>query len=305
MSLLERTWQRAKQWRTIPFGPVAVFFRAGRRVRVSGPGPTFGHSRSPRAAQAGFVLAGEQESPRETPSGADAEVALLVGVGPGFGFALARTLAESGMRVVVASRRTQPLESLVQSLRGAGHKAAAHGCDATDERSVQRLMEQVGARWGVPSLVVYSVQGSGPGGVVDVEVAALEEYWRQNCLGGFIVARDAARRMLPVGRGTIVLVGSTSSLVGRAGHLNLAVGKFGLRAVAQVLAREVWNRGIHVVHLLVDADIREDDADASACPQSDPRDIAETVLQLHRQKRSAWTSELDVRPHDEQFWEHC
>jgi NAD(P)-dependent dehydrogenase (short-subunit alcohol dehydrogenase family) len=194
---------------------------------------------------------------------------------------------------------------LVREIQQAGNVASAFGCDATDERSVERLMNWTETQVGVPHLVVYAVQGSGPGDVVDVEVAALEESWRQNCLGGFIVAREAARCMAPIGRGSIVLVGSTSSLIGRAGHLSLAVGKFGLRAVAQVLSREVWRRGIHVAHLVIDADIKEDCADPAADPQSDPYHIAELLYQVHCQKKSAWTSELDVRPWNERFWEHC
>src|SRR6185295_10285778 len=113
-----------------------------------------------------------------------------------------------------------------------------------------------------------------PGRVIEVEVAAFEESWRKNCLGGFIVAREAARQMVRLGRGTIVLVGSTSSLIGRTDHLNLAVGKFGLRALAQVLAREVWPLGVHVAHVVIDADIKEGDDDKASIPQADPEHLA-------------------------------
>jgi NAD(P)-dependent dehydrogenase (short-subunit alcohol dehydrogenase family) len=102
-----------------------------------------------------------------------------------------------------------------------------------------------------------------------------------------------------------VFVGSTSSLIGRAGHLNLAVGKFGQRALAQVMARELWPRGIHVVHAVVDADIAEEPLQAATTPQSDPSHIAAAILALHRQPKTAWTSELDLRPWNERFWEHC
>ncbi|HEX6361451.1 MAG TPA: short-chain dehydrogenase, partial [Albitalea sp.] len=115
------------------------------------------------------------------------------------------------------------------------------------------------------------------------------------------------RRMVPAGRGSIVLIGSTSSLIGREGHLNLAVGKFGLRALAQVLSRELWNRGIHVAHVVIDADILEPGSQVAdvASRAADPEHIAELVYSVHRQRRSAWTSELDVRPWNERFWEHC
>jgi NAD(P)-dependent dehydrogenase (short-subunit alcohol dehydrogenase family) len=158
---------------------------------------------------------------------------------------------------------------------------------------------------GVPNLAIYSVQGFSPGRALDVDVPAFEECWRQNCLGGFIVARESAREMSRLGRGTIALIGSTSGLIGRADHLNLAVGKFGLRALAQVMSRELWTVGIHVVHVVIDADIKEDEAFDPAIPQSDPKHIAELLYALHRQPKSAWTSEIDVRPWNESFWEHC
>ena len=111
--------------------------------------------------------------------------------------------------------------------------------------------------------------------------------------------------MSPSGRGSIILVGSTSSIIGRAGHLNLAAGKFGQRAIAQVLARELWPVGIHVAHLLIDADISENDSEGDLGTSSDPKQIAEAVVSIHRQPKTAWTSEMDIRPWNEQFWEHC
>jgi NAD(P)-dependent dehydrogenase (short-subunit alcohol dehydrogenase family) len=157
----------------------------------------------------------------------------------------------------------------------------------------------------VPDLVVYSLQWCGPGLAIEIEAPAFEAAWRHNCLGAFHVCRAAARQMIKRGTGTLILVGSTSSLLGRAGHLNLAVGKFGQRALAQVLARELWPKGIHVAHVVIDADISEDPADHPQEVRADPDHIAEAVLAVHRQPSSAWTSELDLRPWNERFWEHC
>jgi NAD(P)-dependent dehydrogenase (short-subunit alcohol dehydrogenase family) len=148
------------------------------------------------------------------------------------------------------------------------------------------------------------MQNSTPDRAVDMEVDAFEDCWRTNCLAGFIVARQAAREMLPLGYGSILLVGSTSALLGRENHLSLAVGKFGLRATAQVMARELWKQGIHVAHVVIDADIREP-GNESNLAQSDPVDIADVIYSVHRQPRSAWTSEVDIRPFNEKFWEHC
>lgn len=213
--------------------------------------------------------------------------------------------AKAGMAVVLVSRDAERLDRLVEAIHEVGGTAFAYACDATSEISMAGLMKAVVANHGVPHLVAYSLQYFGPGQVVDVEVCAFEEAWKHNCLGAFLVARGAARAMLPLRRGTIVLVGSTSSLIGRAGHLNLSVGKFGQRALAQVLARELWPKGIHVAHVVIDADIHEGDLRDDGGPQSHPSDIADLVLTLHRQPRSAWTSEVDVRPSEERFWEHC
>jgi len=297
--LVARIWRRAKQWNKVPLGPINLWIRAARHTPISRNTPRrpFHHS--------GHREPGSHAKAAMSPAVTTCETALLIGVGPGLGFALARKLAGCGMKVALASRQAERLEPLVRELTQSGCAARAYGCDATDERSVHDLMGLVVSELGTPHLVAYAVQGFGPGKVVDVEVAAFEESWRQNCLGGFIVAREAARRMLPLRRGSIVLVGSTSSLIGRAAHLNLAVGKFGLRALAQVLARELWHQGIHVAHLVIDADIKEDGACASGEPQADPDHLAELLYSLHRQPSSAWTSELDARPWNERFWEHC
>jgi NAD(P)-dependent dehydrogenase (short-subunit alcohol dehydrogenase family) len=212
------------------------------------------------------------------------------------------------MCVALASRNSEHLDPLVAELRSVTDcTAQAYGCDATNEISVRKLMALVSKDMGIPHLVIYAVQGFARGRAIEVEVPAFEESWRQNCLGAFIVAREAARKMLPLHRGTIIMTGSTSGLIGRAGHLNLAVGKFGLRALAQVMARELSPEGIHVAHLVIDADIKEpgQSVESAAEPQAYPEHVADLVLLLHRQQRSAWTSELDVRPWNESFWEHC
>lgn len=315
---MQSVWRQMKTSRSLPLGPVALFFRFVRRVPVSGNTRRRWWSllSRQRLAPAGAADVGSRPVPAAAAVGINTglagvagerrvETALIVGVGPGLGHALARTLAAAGMQVALASRNAERLDPLVEQVRAAsGQAVRAYGCDATNERSVQSLMARVSTDLGVPDLVIYSLQSFGPGRTVDIEVPAFEEGWRQNCLGGFIVAREAARCMLPHQRGTIVLVGSTSGLLGRADHLNLAVGKFGLRALSQVMARELWPEGIHVVHCVIDADIQEE-AEAMDYPQSRPQDIADLINTLHRQPQSCWSSEIDVRPWNERFWEHC
>jgi NAD(P)-dependent dehydrogenase (short-subunit alcohol dehydrogenase family) len=312
---LSSMWTYAKQWKRLPFGPVSVVYRAERTVRVSSNlrrrlGYWFErvfrrHGLHPapmkHIASGPVAETGEANLPVKCK-----ETALIVGVGPGFGYALARKLAQSGMRVALASRNAERLDTLVAELSAIpGCEARAYGCNATNEASVNELVSYVSKDFAVPDLVVYSVQSFSPGKTVDVELPAFEDCWRHNCLGGFLVAREAARTMAPLNRGTIVLVGSTSGVIGRADHLNLAVGRFGLRAIAQVMARELGPRGIHVLYLIIDADIREIENFKPDAPQARPEDIAEVVYTMHRQPATAWTSELDVRPSNETFWEHC
>ena len=313
MKLLQSIWSKSKHWHAIPLGPVSVMYRFARTTPVSSNArrqlvqvvqhrlwrrpPRMPHQEPSPARESPAVVPPVLGVPQN---------AVIVGVGPGLGFALARCLAKSGMNVALASRNAERLDPLVRQLRSISTRTIrAYGCNATSEPSVKQLVAYVLAEMGVPDLVIYAVQDFGPGRALDVEVPRFEDCWRQNCLGAFLVAREAARAMLPLNRGTIVLIGSTSGLIGRANHLNLAVGKFGLRALSQVLARELWPEGIHVVHLVIDADIKEDESIDTHDPQADPDDISDLVYSLHRQRRSSWTSEVDARPWRERFWEHC
>lgn len=285
-------------------GPLSLLYRFERAVPV-----TRNKSRrlkpGQRIADISRIESIRPELASPIPGGRNRGVALIVGVGPGFGYAMAHHLAADGFEVILASRNAARLSPLVEEIAARGGTAVAYGCDATMETSVIALFTLIRTNHGIPIFVIYSLQSFGPGGVVDIEAAAFEEGWKHNCLGAFLVARTAAREMLPKSEGTIVLIGSTSSLIGREGHLNLAVGKFGQRALAQVLARELWPKGIHVAHVVIDADIRDDMTPADEEVHSDPEHIARTVLNLHDQPRSAWTSEIDIRPWNEKFWEHC
>lgn len=301
-TLIQNIWKNLKRLRTIKFGPVALAFKFERAVRITPDSRQRLRRAQPRMPHPSSARV---PHPEPVPPPSSREIALIVGVGPGLGHALARRLAAEGMSVVMASRNATRLGHLASEIEASGGMACAYGCDATNEKSVAELFAQVQARHGVPNLVVYSLQCFGPGQAVEVEVPAFEEGWRHNCLGAFLVAREAARAMVPAQRGTIILTGSTSSLLGRAGHLNLAVGKFGQRAIAQVMARELWPQGIHVAHLVIDADIQEDRPDPTEKTQSDPNHIADVMFNLHRQARTAWTSEIDARPWNENFWEHC
>jgi len=233
------------------------------------------------------------------------DTAIVVGVGPGLGLAVVRACVRAGMNVTAASRHVDQVAALTRDL---GDSVRAGACDATDEQDVQKLFAASAKAFGPPSLVVFNVGAFVPKGLLDTGVDEFERCWRIGCLGGFLVGREAARAMLEgAGEGgTVIFTGATASLRGSARFHNLAVGKFGLRALAQSMAREFGPQGIHVAHVVIDGQIRgeregyrEDQRGQDAVLH--PEAIAASYLALHRQPRNAWTHELDLRPWVEKF----
>jgi NAD(P)-dependent dehydrogenase (short-subunit alcohol dehydrogenase family) len=307
---IDRMWRRAKSPVAVPLGPVQMLVTLRRRIRVS-------NNKYRRTLQARMngnhasstavleLLSSPETVARPTPVLSTGEMAVVVGVGPGLGHGVAGRLSAAGFKVALASRNAERLDQLVATLREANPWVRAYGCDATHQASVADMFQHAVEDFGEPTLVVYAVQDGGRVRLLDAEPAAVEDAWRSNCLGALLVTQEAGRRMVARGRGTIVLVGATSGLIGRAGYLHFALGKFGLRALAQVAARELGPQGVHVAHLVIDAEIAEAENEACTQPTMRAIDIAEVVYQLHRQPRSSWTHELDARPFDERFWEHC
>ena len=234
----------------------------------------------------------------------DREVAVIVGVGPGLGFALVRRFARAGMAVALAARSKERLEQLLAG-EPVEH-AKVYACDATDKAAVDRLFTEVEQDLGAPEVVVFNAGAFRPGGILEIEPGEFEQCWRIGCLAGFLVGQAAARRMVAQGHGTILFTGATAALRGSARFANLAVPKFGLRALAQSMARELGPQGVHVGHVIIDGQIlseRYAQLEAERGPDSllEPDAIAEMYYQLHAQPRSAWTLELDLRPWSEKF----
>lgn len=227
-------------------------------------------------------------------------VALVVGAGPGLGMALARRFAEGGFAVAIASRDRARLDA------SAGNGIHPYACDAGDAASVAALFDAIARDHGDPSLVVYNASAMVRGSVLDLDPAEVERAWRISCLGALHVGQQAARRMVTTGKGTILFTGATAALRGGANFAGFAVGKFGQRALAQSMARDLGPKGIHVAHVIVDGLIaaeRNKAFRAEHGPDSalDPAAIAEAYWQLHLQPKSAWTQELDLRPWVEKF----
>jgi len=231
--------------------------------------------------------------------------AIIVGAGTGTGAELAKLLASEGYPVVLARRDAAPLAPLQGEIERAGGSALPVAADASDEAQVKALFDAAAERFGTPELVVFNVAGLTMARVAETSLAQFEQMWQASSLGGFLVGREAARRMLPARRGSILFVGATASVKSSAGFAAFAAGKQGLRAVAGSLARELGPEGIHVAHLVIDGIIdvprvRERMPEIAEAKGEDgliqPQSIARALLWLHRQPRDAWTFELDLRP---------
>ena len=240
--------------------------------------------------------------------------ALVVGVGAeqGLGAALGRRFAAGGHHVLLAGRTPDRLERAAQAIGSAGGSAEAVVADATQEDAVVRLFDRAmapGQGLEPVDLVAFNAGNNRRVGLRETEAALFEEFWRVGCLAGFLVGREAARRMAPLGRGTILFTGATGSLRGGTGFAAFAAAKAGLRMVAQSMAREFGPMGLHVAHVVIDGGIdgerlRRAFPERAAMGEDGllhPDAIAETYWQIHRQQRSAWTHEVDLRPFRETF----
>ena len=237
-------------------------------------------------------------------------VCLVVGAGDGLGSAVARAFAAEGLAVCITrrARNLERLEALTDEIRAAGGEAHAFGCDARDESEVMSLFERIEAEIGPLEVVVFNIGANVRFPIVETTSRVFTKVWEMACFAGFLAGREAARVMAPRGRGTLIFTGATASLRGRDGFAAFAAAKAGLRALAQSLARELGPQGVHVAHVVVDGavdgtfirSIRGEVDDLLARDSIlKPEEMAASYVHLHRQPRSAWTHELDLRPWSE------
>jgi NAD(P)-dependent dehydrogenase (short-subunit alcohol dehydrogenase family) len=225
--------------------------------------------------------------------------ALIVGAGSGLSASLARALAKDGIKVALAARSTGDLDALVKQTG-----ARAFACDAAKRGEVEKLFADVDASVGTPDIVIYNASFRTRGPFVDLDPLDVEKSLAVTAYGAFLVAQQAARRMLPKKHGAILLTGASAGVKGYPQSAPFAMGKFALRGLAQSMARELSPQGIHVAHVVVDGGIRSAHRpDPSDRPDStlDPDAIAESYMHLIHQPRSAWAWEIEVRPWVEQF----
>jgi NAD(P)-dependent dehydrogenase (short-subunit alcohol dehydrogenase family) len=225
--------------------------------------------------------------------------ALIVGVGAGLSASLARTFSKAGMAIALAARRAGELTGLASEVRG-----KVFACDATDLGQVAKLFADVEGAFGALDVVVYNASYRTRGPFVDLDASEVAKSIAVSAYGGFLVAQQAAKRMVPRGRGAILFTGASASVKGYAQSAPFAMGKFALRGLAQSMARELQPHGIHVAHIVIDGGIRSgrrpDPPDRPASTL-DPDAIAQTYLDLLRQDRSAWAWEIELRPWVEKF----
>lgn len=240
-------------------------------------------------------------------------VAFVVGAGDYIGAAVSKRLAAGGLSVCMARRNGDALQPVVEEIERAGGRAHGFSMDAREEDQVVETFARIEADVGPLEFVLFNVGGNVNFPILETTSRVFTKVWQMGCLGGFLTGREAAKHMVPRGKGSIFFTGATASMRGGSGYAAFASAKFGLRALAQSMARELGPKNIHVAHLVIDSGVdtawvRERMAasgrDANAlAPDTlmNPASIAETYWQLHGQHRDAWTHELDLRPFGERF----
>ena len=227
------------------------------------------------------------------------KIALIVGAGEGLSASLARLFAREKIRVALAARKIEKLGALCSETG-----ARAYPCDATNPDEVERLFGLVEREIGPPDLVVYNASARARGALVDLVPADVQNAIAVSAFGGFLVAQQAAQRMLPNKHGAILFTGASASVKGYAQSAPFAMGKFALRGLAQSMARELSPQGIHVAHFVIDGGIKSTERQEPAeRPDSmlDPDAIAASYWSVLQQSRSAWTWEMELRPWVETF----
>jgi NAD(P)-dependent dehydrogenase (short-subunit alcohol dehydrogenase family) len=238
-------------------------------------------------------------------STSDKRAILVIGAGDATGGAVARRFAREGYIACVTRRSADKLEPLVARIRAEGGEAHAFGSDAREEDQMVALVQKIEAEIAPIEVAVFNVGGNVRFPITETTSRVYRKVWEMACFGGFLMGREVAKVMLPRGRGTIIFTGATASLRGRDGFAAFAGAKHALRALAQSMARELWPKGIHVAHPVIDGAIETDfiraqfpERYALKAQQGilSPDSIADAYWQIHQQPRDAWVHELDLRP---------
>ncbi|MBV8175260.1 MAG: SDR family NAD(P)-dependent oxidoreductase [Verrucomicrobia bacterium] len=241
-------------------------------------------------------------------SALSADVAAIAGVGPGLGASLARKFAKEGCRIALLARSSDFLEALSKELRRRGTQTVAIPTDISAADQVAAAFHRIREQLGSVDVLVNNASAGGPftQSFVEIDAESFARGWRVGVLGAFLCSQAVAPDMLRKGTGCILFTGATSSV--RGASITFSSAKFATRGLAQALARELWPKGIHVAHIIIDGVIRESEIelggdDKTAEPLMNPAAIAEAYWGLVKQDRSAWSLEIDLRPNQEKFFE--
>ncbi len=236
--------------------------------------------------------------------------AVVVGAGDALGGAIARRFAKEGLIAVPSRRKIKPLGELVAAIEAEGNRAEGLPCDARSEDDVVALFDRVEAEIAPVEVCIFNTGAQHRAPIEEMTARIYRQVWESAAFAGFLVGREAARRMQPRGRGTILFTGATASVRGGADFAAFAGAKHALRALAQSMARELGPGGIHVGHIVIDGMIASEavrekfpDAAAALPPDGmlDPDHIADAYWAMHAQPRDAWTFESDLRPYSEKW----
>ncbi len=229
------------------------------------------------------------------------QTALIVGAGAGLSASLARIFAAEGMAVALAARNPEKLAGLVEEIGG-----RSYACDSSQAADVAGLFASVEADLAAPDIVVYNPSSRVRGPITDLDPADVAKAIAITCFGAFLVGQAAARLMLARGAGSIFFTGASAGVKGFPQSAPFAMGKFGLRGLAQSMARELGPQNIHVAHFVIDGAIKPAGGSRPGAPAGpdamlEPDAIAQTYLDIHHQHRSAWTTEIELRPWTEKY----
>ena len=236
------------------------------------------------------------------------DVSVIAGVGPGLGASLARKFAKQGCRLAVLARSSDFLESLAEEIRQLGTEILAIPTDVGEADQVAAAFKRIRGRLGPVDVLINNASASGPFSQPFVEIApeSFARGWKVGVLGAFLCSQAVVPDMLTKNAGCILFTGATSSV--RGGAITFSSAKFGMRGLAQALAKELWPKGVHVAHVIIDGVIRENEyepvpQDHTPEPLMNPAAIADVYWALIKQDKSAWSMEVDLRPHREKFFE--
>jgi short-subunit dehydrogenase len=219
---------------------------------------------------------------------------LIVGVGSGLSASLARLCASKSMKIVLAARNIEKLEDLINETN-----ADAYACDSSNIESVENLFKEIDKKIGTPNLVIYNPSARIKGGITELDAKKTQDAINVTCFGAFLVAKEAAKRMIKRKSGSIFFTGASAGVKGFANSSVFAMGKFGLRGLAQSLARELHPQNIHIGHFIIDGAIGREPF--GTYETINPDSIAKTYLEFHNQDKSAWSWEIELRTSVEKF----